>query len=266
METQPTAVATIIMIAAGTLVLITSAVSTVLAVIAVNRANEVLTLQRQFVANMSHELRTPLSAILGYADMAVHEDLPTEMIPMIFEKMHRGARRLRWLIDNALYTVTLTSNGLELEPLNLADIAHHVIAELQIMHPRAVIETMIENVIVRGHVQLLFAAVSNLLDNAIKFSGDNPLVSLVLVKEGRLAVLSVADSGIGIEPEKQKIIFDFHRQGDGSDTRRFGGVGIGLWIVQQVIVRHGGRVEVESELGQGATFRLILPVYEETAD
>jgi signal transduction histidine kinase len=110
---------------------------------------------------------------------------------------------------------------------------------------------------------LLRSAIDELIDNAIKFSPDGGIVTVSVEpvqgeKKATIAI-SVADQGIGIDPVKKEAVFDDFHQVDGSATRRFGGLGIGLAFVRRVAEAHGGRVEIISEQGRGSTFSLVLP-------
>jgi signal transduction histidine kinase len=104
----------------------------------------------------------------------------------------------------------------------------------------------------------LKVALKNLIANAIKFTDAGSVTVRVTVNEDEVE-FTVADSGVGISPEALPIIFEAFRQADSSSTRRFGGVGLGLYIVRRLLDLLGGRVEVESRLGQGSTFRIRLP-------
>jgi len=107
--------------------------------------------------------------------------------------------------------------------------------------------------------------VDNLVDNAIKFTSAGGKISLRFWKEEGYGVLEVSDTGIGIPKEHQKHIFERFYQVDGSMTRRYGGTGLGLALVKEIIEAHGGQVSVESEPRKGSTFRVRLPLWENEA-
>jgi signal transduction histidine kinase len=111
-----------------------------------------------------------------------------------------------------------------------------------------------------GDSSSLERVISNLVDNSIKFTPPGGQVWVTVWQEGDQVRLSVRDTGIGIAPEEIRKIFDRFYQVDSSATRRAGGVGLGLYISQEIVRQHGGRIWVESELGRGSTFYISLPI------
>jgi signal transduction histidine kinase len=112
---------------------------------------------------------------------------------------------------------------------------------------------------VRGDARRLRQVFDHLLDNAIKFSPNGGTICLSLGEEGDMVCVQVQDQGIGLPTDELERVFDRFYQVDGSATRRFGGTGLGLALVKEVVEAHGGAVWVESEVGQGSTFTLFLP-------
>ncbi len=107
--------------------------------------------------------------------------------------------------------------------------------------------------------QRLEQVIWNMLNNAVKFSSEGEKVEVKTYREGDALITSVTDQGPGIEPRHREIIFEIFRQVDGSTTRQYGGVGIGLALARHFVEAHGGRIWVESELGQGSTFYISIP-------
>lgn len=230
----------------------------------ITREREYIELRQEFIKHASHELNTPLAIIMGNVENALAGVYPNDDHSLAWEKTQQGARRMRWLIENFMYMLILQNGEIDMGPLNLADTVASSVEEMteKANYRQAKVDVKTEkSVIVSGNGRLLKAALTNLIDNAIKFAADTDIqVTVLLYRDGKTAVVEVIDNGIGVAPTKQREIFDAFRQGDGSDTRRYGGIGIGLWIVQQVARLHGGRVEIESMIGYGSTFRLVMPV------
>jgi signal transduction histidine kinase len=114
---------------------------------------------------------------------------------------------------------------------------------------------------VSGSVHYMRRVLDNLIGNAIKFTPEGGTILVRLTQKEDAILLVVEDTGIGIAPEKQEQIFDRFYQVDGSTKRRYGGVGLGLALVKELVETYGGHVAVESVLGQGSTFRVSLPLY-----
>ncbi len=255
-----------IVILINTIISIVSLVSVAMVLVYTRRKiSETMRIQQQFVANVSHELRTPLGIIYAYSEMMANGDFPEEMILETIQRMHTAALRLKWTIENIiLVQMVYDVDVLLAEPLNMADVTTAAYNEARQMNDKGiefVSHIDATRTIVNGHTQLIQAAVSNLIDNAAKFGSKRVIVSLV--DDDDNVVLSVEDDGIGVDDSIQDLIFNFFQQGDGSDTRMYGGVGIGLWIVEQVAEKHGGRVWFASKVGKGSVFYLSLPVIDE---
>lgn len=244
----------------GTAVIVTSSIGITDVIRAQQERMEMAMLQEQFVANVSHELRTPLNIVLGYASLAVMDS--TAVDDRAWQKVNMAAGRMRWLIERFLGVAKLEA-GADI-PFELFDLMATVIEVVEgmeiIARQHGVTLTMgtMQAVACVGCEPLLALIIGNLIHNAIKFSPNGSVVVSVEVNEGGASVI-VADNGIGMTPETQAIIFEKFRQGDGSDRRRFGGTGIGLYFVKLVADLHGGWVDVESKLGVGSAFSLRLP-------
>jgi signal transduction histidine kinase len=226
-------------------------------------------LKSEFLANVSHELRTPLNSILGFAELlreTVTKDgdaKPTRYLQNIL----LSGRNLLDLINDLLDLAKIEAGRMDVrsEPLSLGDVFEGLINLLkplgeqknvtivpQVMSGVPIIETDPAKV-----QQVLY----NLLSNAIKFSPANDRIDLIAVTEGSENVkIIVKDHGPGVEPEKQEVIFEKFRQIDGSVTREHSGTGLGLSISKELTVLLGGAIGVDSILGQGATFWILLPL------
>jgi GAF domain-containing protein len=221
----------------------------------------------QFVANMSHELRTPLAAMLGYAELlkeGIYGALPDKSTPIV-TRIQSNGKHLLGLINTVLDISKIEAGQFK---LNLAEYALSNVVETV----RAATESLaagkklafntdVAKDLPRalGDEQRLTQVLLNLVGNAIKFT-DAGEVRITAATANRHFALSVSDTGPGIPSEEQERIFEKFHQIDASSTRTKGGTGLGLAIAKQIVEMHGGRIWVESVLGQGSTFRMELPV------
>jgi len=223
-------------------------------------------LKSDFVAMISHELRTPLNVILGYSDLLLDDTFGT-LAPAqadILRSIHARGRELLQLIRDVLDLSRLDSGRIPLDVKEVAlgelldEVTQSVapLARAGEVELRVDADPVVERL--RTDPAKLGVALKNLLANAFKFT-QRGTVTLGVRRHGADLVLTVRDTGIGIPPEQQAIIFEPFRQGDPALTRRHGGVGLGLYIVRRMVELLGGVVDVESVPGAGSTFRIRLP-------
>jgi PAS domain S-box-containing protein len=235
-----------------------------------NRLRESNRLQTEFVANMSHELRTPLNVIIGYADLLADEPIlpPRSDARAFLDRIGSAARALHRLVESVLEYARLDRGRTALIPTRFS--ADFLLLELQALcnDVRSSFEVTLH---VSGAPDLelstdydrLYSVLSNLLLNAFKFTPRGE-VHLIARRSGHYADFYVRDTGIGIAPDEVARVFEAFRQIDGSPTRNFGGVGLGLAIVRRNVELLGGTVQVESRVGGGSTFRVRIPMHLET--
>jgi len=232
-------------------------------VTALERANR---LKSEFVATMSHELRTPLNVIMGYTALLRDGDYGpvNEEQREVMQRIERSSQELLELINATLDMSRLDAGRIpvDLSEVGLADFLHRLESEVGQGRTKPGVELLwqIEEPLPRLHTDVgkLKVVLKNLIGNAAKFTDHGRIAVRARALEGGVE-LSVADTGIGIPVEAQAIIFDAFRQVDGSSTRKHGGVGLGLYIVRQLVDVLGGSIAVESEVGRGSTFRVHLP-------
>ena len=221
----------------------------------------------QFLANMSHELRTPLNAILGYselmADGAYGE--PSEKMLGILKRLEANGKHLLGLINDVLDLSKIEAGQLvlELSDYSVQDIAQTVRSTLE---PLAADKKLAFKVELapqlppgRGDGRRLTQVLINLVGNAIKFTDAGEVAIKAEANNGAFYV-SVRDTGPGISAADQARLFQEFQQADNAITRKKGGTGLGLAISKRIIEMHGGKIWVESQLGQGSTFAFTLPV------
>ena len=221
----------------------------------------------QFLANMSHELRTPLNAILGYTELmadGIYGQLPEKTIDVL-KRLESNGRHLLGLINDVLDLSKIEAGQLvlELSDYSLEDIAQTVRSTLE---PLAADKKLAFKVEVaakmppgRGDGRRLTQVLFNLVGNAIKFTDAGEVVITAGATDGSFH-LSVRDTGPGISAADQAKLFQEFQQADNAITKKKGGTGLGLAISKRIIEMHGGKIGVESQVGQGSTFSFTVPV------
>ncbi|HWI82255.1 hybrid sensor histidine kinase/response regulator [Ramlibacter sp.] len=221
----------------------------------------------EFLAMLAHELRNPLAPVLNATAALERGDVPAGQIARIARIANRQTRHMARLIDDLLDASRLTLGKISIRraPLRFGDIvtaaAEHAIAPDLRARRRVRVDVQPEAIWVDGDNVRLMQLVSNLLNNAAKFTADGGAIRVQLAREGDEAVLTVEDDGQGIGPDLLPRIFELFVQGDSSLDRASGGLGIGLSLVKALAQLHGGSVQAESDgPGRGARFRVRLPV------
>ena len=228
------------------------------------REKELGILKTSFVSMASHEFRTPLAAINATADVILkyHDKLNQDEIQQRLEKIKREVQDMTIMLEDILIIGKSDSQKLNFDPqpLNLVEAIKEIISEYQLSETeKRIIRYDIEasEIKVSADKKWIKHIVINLLSNAIKYSNSDKEIE-VMIMEGQSGIsFSFKDYGIGISKEDLKLLFDpFHR---GKNVGNISGTGLGLSVLEKAVALHGGKITVESELGKGSTFNVILP-------
>ena len=225
------------------------------------------TVRREFVANASHELKTPITAIRGLVETLIDDkELDYSRRERFLCKIKEQSLRLSSIVTDLLTLSRLESESNEMRRVAV-DLREVILATAKTFAAMAedrgiAMETQVPNasVEVLGDEEALCQVVSNLLDNAIKYTPEGGRVWVRLYLQGADAVIEVQDTGVGIEPKDRERIFERFYRVDKARSRELGGTGLGLSIVKHIAISHGGRVTVDSTPGMGSTFRVFLPL------
>jgi GAF domain-containing protein len=226
---------------------------------------EIDKLKDELVQNVSHELRTPLTFIKGYVELLLEEGMGAlnegqrESLTIVADKANALAR----LVSDIIYLQQVEWESLRFLPQDMREMARVALQSCEVaaltagIFLRLQVDGNLPTIPVdRDRINQVF---DNLLGNAIKFSPRGGTITIEVADAGDMIQFGVVDTGVGIPADKVDKVFDRFYQVDGSATRRFGGAGLGLAIARRIVEAHGGRIWVESEVGQGSAFRFTLP-------
>ena len=219
--------------------------------------------RREFTANVSHELKTPLQGIIGSAELLENGMVQPDDVPRFVGHIRSEAQRLVTLINDILRLSELDEGGsLPTEPVELLALCRDTANSLEAAAQKRGITVAVtgDEVSVPGVRRLLAETVFNLCDNAIKYNRDGGSVAVAVGRDGPDAVVTVADTGIGIPPEHQGRVFERFYRVDKSHSKASGGTGLGLSIVKHAVAYHHGAVTLDSREGEGTTFTIRLPI------
>ena len=220
------------------------------------------TMRQDFISNVSHEIQSPLTSIGGFAALLKKDGLPDDERRRYAAVIEAESKRLSSLSDNLLKLSSLDNDK---SPLN----KHEFRLDKQLEHIALTLEpqwsaknlTMeadLQKLTVCADEDLLSQVWMNLLHNAIKFTPEGGQINISLIADGESVVVKISDTGEGIAPEDQIHIFERFYKADKDRDRALGGNGLGLSLMKKIVELHGGNVLVESEIGKGTTFRILL--------
>ena len=218
--------------------------------------------RREFTANVSHELKTPLQGIIGSAELLENGMVQPDDVPRFVGHIRKEAQRLVTLIGDIIRLSQLDEGDeMPRETVDLLTLSQEAADDLASAaeQKNVTISVTGKSTCVSGVRRLLYEVIYNLCDNGVKYNVEGGSVSVRVGTEDGKAVVSVADTGIGIAPEHQGRIFERFYRVDKSHSKASGGTGLGLSIVKHAVQYHHGTVELQSEEGKGTTIRILLP-------
>jgi CheY-like chemotaxis protein len=220
----------------------------------------------EFLSTLSHELRTPLTAIVGWSDLLLHDEVAPHKRREAIETIARNANSQGQLINDLLEVSRIITGKLRLEFAE-CELESVIQAAVEAVRPTAEAKGVKLQILLEpdsgsvfGDQERLQQIVWNLLSNGVKFTRHGGMVQIKLQRAGSQVEIIVTDTGVGINPEFLPHVFERFRQADGSTTRHYGGLGLGLAIVRHLVELHGGTVAADSAgHDRGATFSVRLP-------
>ncbi len=241
----------------------------VLAGIAMKPIKESYEQLQRFTADASHELRSPLAAIVSNSQVALMPSLQNSpQQRTCIEEIEKAAKAMSNLISNLLFLARtqrqLTSAGKEKIDvvIILRSLVNKYLGQAKLLNRNLEINLPERSIYLKGNSELLQLALSNLIDNAFKYTSSGGKIEINLSIQSRRATIEITDDGIGIPETDLPHIFERFYRVDTARSRETGGFGLGLSIVEQIISVHGGKISVNSKIGEGTTFKLEFPIFE----
>jgi signal transduction histidine kinase len=228
------------------------------------RIDDAFESQREFIHEASHELRNPLAVIRTNIDVALDDpDATNDELRSVGDVVGRSAERMSTLVDDLLLYARHGTRQTRTEDVDIVGEVEEVVEEFGAAADANGVTLVADlpemTLPVRGDGQAIHRAAANLVANAVRLAPRDSTVTVAGADEGRWVTLSVADEGPGIGPEDQLRVFQRFWRGDKEEARTAGRSGLGLTIVRQIAEAHGGRIELESTLGEGSRFTLRFP-------
>lgn len=228
---------------------------------------QLMEIKNDFISNVTHELKTPITTV-GVAIEALRNFKGIDNPKLTEEYLtiaQNELNRLSLLTDNILKTSLFENKGIvfKREALEVDKLVEQVLASLKLVIEKTNATIQLEkegnDFQMTGGIDHLTSVIYNLLDNALKYSPVNPFIKIILKEDTHKITLTVEDQGFGIAKEYQKKIFDKFFRVPMGDIHNSKGYGLGLSYVQTVVINHGGTIDVQSELGKGSCFKIVLP-------
>jgi len=261
----------IIALVSGLILLVVLSVGMSWIFVYLNKQLNVTKLYDNFISNVTHELKSPLSSIQMYIETLRQREVPADKQNEFLQMMQQDALRLGNLINSILYLSSLENQKLSrtvqrgYNVFNVNSLLKNIISEL-----RSEFKLDTQELKLKGNAECecvvdrdwLKVVLSNLIDNAIKYSIEKPKIIVALSKGSKYFFISVKDNGIGIQPRDQKKIFNKFQRINNQQSPNVKGTGLGLYWAKEIVKHHGGKIVLEgSANGQGSTFKITLPIY-----
>jgi len=231
----------------------------------IGRLEKAFQRQKQFTSDASHELRTPLAVIEAESTLALRKERPPNDYRQSLESISRETRQMSSLIDQLL-TLARADAGKEewnFTEVDLGKLITNLSIDVEVLCQEKGLSFQLgqtQDLVVKGDEARLRELFMNLLGNAIRYTPSPGTVSVSFVREGQMAVVAITDTGIGIPAKDIPLIFERFYRVDKSRSRAEGGSGLGLAICRHIAEAHGGKIEIESQVGGGSTFSVWLPL------
>ena len=219
--------------------------------------------RREFTANVSHELKTPLQGIIGSAELIENGMVKQEDLPRFIGHIRKEASRLVILVGEIIRLSQLDEKAeLIKEEINLLQLVEETTENLKDIAKDKNIEISLDGkkVIIYGVRKLLYEIIYNLCDNAIKYNTYGGNIKISITSNNQNAILTVADTGIGIPQEHLDRVFERFYRVDKSHSKETGGTGLGLSIVKHAVAYHHGKIDIESKVNNGTTITIKFPM------
>ena len=231
--------------------------------------DEAFAMQRRFSASAAHELRTPIAVLRTKLDVFKKKKREQHEYDELVDTMETYIDRLSSIITDLLEFAETSELG-ETEDVSLDSVIKTVVDDLKPVAQNNMINVQIDiqpkaqseaqNLTVKGNANLLYRALYNLVENAIRYNNEEGSVNITLETKGQEGVIIIADTGVGIAPEQRELVFEPFYRVNKSRSREFGGAGIGLSLVKTILKRHGASITVSENTPQGSVFTIRIPL------
>lgn len=228
---------------------------------------KVAEIKADFVSNMTHELKTPISSITLAAEMLADEKIPDTLRPNLIKTIAQQSKQLTFLVDRVLKMAMIEKRLLKYDykPVDVHELIQSVAKgfEVQLMNRNAVLSLSLNatNPVINADVTHFSIVIGNLIDNALKYTRETPIIRIETSNESDLLVIRVKDNGIGISRDNYDRIFEQFYRAHTGNVHDVKGYGLGLNYVKSVVLQHNGKISVKSALNSGSTFTVMLPVF-----
>ena len=234
-----------------------------------DQLDEAFAMQRRFSASAAHELRTPIAVLRTKLDVFKKKKREQREYDELVDTMETYIDRLSSIITDLLEFAETSELG-ETEDVSLDSVVKTVVDDLESVAQNNMVNVQIDiqpkaqseaqTFIVKGNTNLLYRALYNLVENAIRYNYEEGSVSITLETRGQEGVIIIADTGVGIAPEQRELVFEPFYRVNKSRSREFGGAGIGLSLVKTILKRHGASIAVSENTPQGSVFTIRIPL------